>query len=342
MPLLVQELIYEAANRDPQAPALGHAGAVTSYGALAIMVESAGAAFHALGAGPQARVALYLPKREEAVCAVFGAAAAGCACVVLDPALPPALAAALLRDSGARVLVTSAERLASLGPWLAQCPVLASAVVCGGPCVQPDGLQVLHWDDLLRLGDGRAAHAGRDEGAAALLYTDTTPMPRTLALSHRKLVAGARALQRCLRTGPGDRLLTELPLSVDAGLYQLASAFAAGAFVVLADPMPAREVVRAVADETVTVLAASPPLWAELAGIEWTAAGTALRVAVSAGGQLTADTVAALRRRMPYARLVLLHGQPDALCATSLAQEECARHAAPVGRPLPLGAGVSA
>ncbi|MCS0806349.1 AMP-binding protein [Massilia agilis] len=335
MALLVQELIYEAASRDADAPALRYAGARIGYGALAMMVEAAGGGLRALGVRAHDRVALWLPKREEAVVALFGANAAGGAFVVPDPALAAPQAAALLRDCGARVLVTTSERLATLGSELARCPDLAAAVVCGAPGPLPPGIEVVHWDELLRAGSGRAAPGGVDDDMAALLYLRHGARPSAIILTHRNVVAAARTLQRALRIGADDRLLAALPLCVDAGLHQLTTAFTAGASAVLLNPMLARDVVRAVEDESVTALAALPPLWTELAELAWPAGGGSLRVAVNAGGSLPAASVAALRRKLPRARIVLLHGQPEAFRATCLAQEEFEGHGDSIGRPLP-------
>jgi acyl-CoA synthetase (AMP-forming)/AMP-acid ligase II len=335
MTQLVHELIYDAARRDPLAPALRYDGARIGYGALALMVEAAGGGLRALGARPHDRVALYLPKREEAVCALFGAAAAGCAFVALDPACGAAQAGLLLRDSGARVLVTTSELLATLEAELAQCPALRWAVVCGTPGAAVDGLELVHWDELLRAGAGGARWRGIDDDLAALIYVQGAPAPAALLLSHRNLVAGARALQRCLRVTHHDRLLAALPLSLDFGLHQLTTAFAAGAGAVLLNPEGAGDVARAVDEESITVLAAQPPLWAELAETGLRDAGGALRVAVNASGTLAPATVAALRRALPRTRIVLMHGYPEAFRATSLAQEEFERHGDSIGRALP-------
>jgi acyl-CoA synthetase (AMP-forming)/AMP-acid ligase II len=334
MTQLVHELIYEAASRAPDAPALRYIGAQTSYGALATMVEAVAAGLGTLGLQPGDRVALYLPKREEAVCALFGAAAAGCAFVAIDASSTPAQAGAVLRDSGARVLVSSGERVATLADELAHCPLLRTLVVCGAPGMVPEGRELVHWDALVRAGAGAPAPARIDDDMAALVYMQGGPRPGALVLSHRNLVATARALQRCLYLRHDDRLLAALPLSADFGLHQLGAAFSAGATAVLLNPMLARDVVRAAGEDNITALAAMPSLWSEMAQLAWPAGG-ALRVAVSAGGSLPAPTVAALRRLLPRARLVLMHGQAEAFRATCLAPEEIDQRPGSIGRPLP-------
>jgi acyl-CoA synthetase (AMP-forming)/AMP-acid ligase II len=335
MTQLVHELIYESASRHPDAPALRYIDAQTSYAALAAMVEAAGAGLRALGAQPGDRVALYLPKREEAVCALFGAAAAGCAFVALDPSSTPYQVGAVLRDSGARVLVSSAERIATLADELPQCPLLRTLVVCGAPGMVPEGLELVHWDALVRAGAPAPADVRIDDDMAALVYMQAGPRPNAVALSHRNLVATARALQRCLRLRQGDRLLAALPLSADFGLHQLSASFAAGSTAVLLNPMRARDVVRAVDEEGIAALAALPASWGEMAQLAWPRGGESLRVAVNAGGALPAPTVAALRRLLPRARLVLMYGQAEAFRATCLGQEEMEERPGSIGRPLP-------
>lgn len=335
MTQLVHELIYEAASRDPEATALRYIGARTSYGALAMMVEAAAAGLCSLGVQAGERVALYLPKREEAVCALFGAAAAGCAFVAIDPSSPPGQAGAVLRDSGARVLVSSAERIATMAGEIAHCPLLRTLVVCGAPGAAPGGREHVHWDELVRAGGGARPPARIDDDMAALVYMQGGARPGALVLSHRNLVATARALQRCLHLRHDDRLLAALPLSADFGLHQLSASFAAGASAVLLNPMLARDVVRAVGEEGITALAAMPSLWSEMAQLPWPAEG-ALRVAVSAGGVLPAPAVVALRSLLPRARLVLMYGQAEGFRATCLAQEEIDQRPGSIGRPLPL------
>jgi acyl-CoA synthetase (AMP-forming)/AMP-acid ligase II len=336
MTQLIHELIYEAASRDPYAPALAYDGAQACYGALAMMVESVAGGLRALGAQPHDRVALYLPKREETVYVLFGAAAAGCAFVALDPAASRAQALALLADSGARFLVTSPERLADLAADLAQCPHLRTVIVCGAGGAAAAGVDVVQWEELLRTAPPAGpARPGLDDDVAALVYVGSGARPTALVLSHRNLVAAARTLQRALRIGHDDRVLAALPLACDFGLHQLTASFAAGAAAVLANPLLARDVMRAVGDERITVLAAQPALWAELAQQRWPGAAASLRIAVNAGGTLDAGTVGALRRALPRTRLILMHGQPEAFRATSLAAEEIEQRPGSIGRPLP-------
>ena len=60
-----------------------------------------------------------------------------------------------------------------------------------------------------------------------------------------------------------------LPFSFDYGLSQLTTAFSVGACVVLMDYLLPRDVIRAVGRDRITGLAAVPPLWNQLAALDW-------------------------------------------------------------------------
>ncbi|MGS0759053.1 AMP-binding protein, partial [Roseateles sp. GG27B] len=69
-----------------------------------------------------------------------------------------------------------------------------------------------------------------------------------------------------------DVLLAALPLSFDAGFSQLTTAFHSGARVVLLNYLMPRDVLKAMEREGVTGITAVPPLYIQLAPLEWPAA----------------------------------------------------------------------
>src|SRR4051812_8974299 len=143
MAQLIHELIVEAAARTPAALALRASGTSLDYAALGARIAAFGAGLRALGAAPHDRVAIWLPNGADAASALFGASWAGCACVPINPDWSPRRAAAVVRESGARVLVTSSARLAVLGPVLDLRAGLRSAVVCGQPAGIVAGIETV-------------------------------------------------------------------------------------------------------------------------------------------------------------------------------------------------------
>jgi acyl-CoA synthetase (AMP-forming)/AMP-acid ligase II len=118
-----------------------------NYGALAQMVRVAADAWLQLGFGRSERLAVYLEKREEAVAAMFGAAAAGGVFVPVNPVLKAEQVAYILADCNVRILVTSRERLNQLAEVLALCPDLRNVIVIGSMEGLPEiaGIQLHSW-----------------------------------------------------------------------------------------------------------------------------------------------------------------------------------------------------
>jgi acyl-CoA synthetase (AMP-forming)/AMP-acid ligase II len=319
MPELIHELIAATARRTPAALALRHAGRDTSYAALAAQVEAVARGLLGLGLAAQARVAVWLDRREEAVLAMFGAAAAGCVFVPIDPALGPVQVAAILRESGARVLVSTAERLAALSAAPVAGLALCAAVCVDGAAVGPPGVPVLPWAALTDGQAGGPGHCCADTDLAALFYSaDDGVAPQGVGLSHRNMVAGARSVARYLDNHAGDRILALLPFSSDYGLSQLTTAFASGAAVILINGQGPREVRATVEREAISGLAGVPSMWRQLAALDWQGL-PGLRYLTSAGGCMTRPTIDALRYALPRTRIYLMHGRSEACRPTCLA-----------------------
>jgi len=186
--------------------------------------------------GRSDRVAVYLDKRPETVIALFGAAAAGGVFVPVNPLLKPDQVAYILKDCNVRILVTSPERLGLLTPVLPECHDLRAVIVVGpaGRMKASKGPNIVAWEDALSHTGQLKPHRVIDIDMTAILYTSgSTGKPKGVVLSHRNMVAGARSVAQYLENRPGDRILSALPLSFDAGFSQLTAAFHVGASVTL-------------------------------------------------------------------------------------------------------------
>jgi acyl-CoA ligase (AMP-forming) (exosortase A-associated) len=148
------------------------------------------------------------------------------------------------------------------------------------------------------------------------------------------MVAGARSVAAYLHNRPEDRILAVLPLSFDYGLSQLSTAFLSGACVVLINYLLPRDIVRMVAKERITGLAAVPPLWIQLAQLDWSEGGT-LRYLTNSGGAMPRTTVARLRLLLPQAEIYLMYGLTEAFRSTYLPPSELERRPDSIGRAIP-------
>lgn len=336
---LLHQLIAESARRDPDHLALTHGKQTLTYGTLDQQVRAFASGMMALGLPRAGRVGIYLEKRFETVVASFGAPAAGGVFVPVNPLLKPEQVAFIVQDCDVQVLVTSPERLALLLPVLATCPSLRHVVLTEAPAeppALPAALVCSTWSQLMA-SPSRAGHRVIDTDLVAILYTSgSTGRPKGVVLSHRNMVAGAKSVASYLDNHPGDTLLAALPLSFDAGFSQLTTAFHAGARVVLLNYLMPRDVLRALEREQVTGLTAVPPLYIQLAQLDWPAAvDRHLRYFANTGGRMPRETLQQLRARVPSAKPFLMYGLTEAFRSTFLPPEEVDRRPDSIGKAIP-------
>src|SRR6185503_11307707 len=107
----LHELIEAQARRTPQRPALAFEGASLTYAELERRAGRLAAHLRRLGAGPDARVGLFVERSLEMVVGILAILKAGAAYVPMDTAYPPERLAFMLSDSGATLLLTQTSLL---------------------------------------------------------------------------------------------------------------------------------------------------------------------------------------------------------------------------------------
>jgi acyl-CoA ligase (AMP-forming) (exosortase A-associated) len=345
----ILELVEATAARIPDAEALVVDSARLTYGALSERSRRFGVQLHALGMNRNERIAIFLDKRIETVVSMFGTAAAGCVFVPINPLLKPHQVAYVLRDSGAQCLITSVLRAQLLGEEACACAphiILIDEPTDRSSFSLPSSVEVTYWslgespDHLLGLcrTDVPPEFSGCiDADLAAILYTSgSTGRPKGVMLSHRNLLEGAWSVAHYLHHVPSDRILAALPLSFDAGLSQLTSAWAAGATAVLINYLTPQDVIAACERECITAMTGVPPLWMQLARAWWPdAARRHLRYFANTGGHLPLPVLQTLRTLFPQAKPYLMYGLTEAFRSTYLDPTEVDSHPGSIGKAVP-------
>ena len=272
---------------------------------------------------PGARVASWAAKGELTCLLPLAAPRAGLVHVSINPLLKRAQAAHILADCGAALLIGTPARLTSLQPedMPNDCQVWAEADAL---------LATLNANPL-------PPSAADPDALAAILYTSgSTGSPKGVMLSHANMWLGADSVAGYLGLAADDVTLAVLPLSFDYGQNQLFSAWYAGGCVVPLDYLTPRDVIKAVERHGITTLAAVPPLWVQLAELDWAAdiAAKLLRL-TNSGGALTADLVRRLRVLFPAARLFPMYGLTEAFRSTYLDPALVDLHPTSMGTAIP-------
>jgi len=341
-PVLLHEIVSRAAACWPDRMALIEGDKHVPYADVHARVQSGAAGLLALGLQRGARVAVYLEKCIAAVIAGFSIPAAAGVLVPANPLLKAMQVKHILQDSEASILVTSAARLAVLAPTLGTCTALQHVVLCNGEETGalphlPVGVQLHAWSDLLAYPAPLAFPTMLESDRAVIFYTSgSTGRPKGVVLSHRNLVAGATSVAAYLHQCADDILLAALPLSFDAGFSQLTTAFLVGARVVLLNYLLPRDVLHAMAREKVTGLTAVPPLYMQLAALEWPVdAAQHLRYWANTGGRMPKATLQRLRTLAPDAAPYLMYGLTEAFRSTYLPPQETDARPDSIGRAIP-------
>jgi acyl-CoA ligase (AMP-forming) (exosortase A-associated) len=305
------------------APALVLPGGTLTYAELDLRVGRLAAWLQAEVAEPGARIASWAAKGELTCLLPLAAARAGLVHVPINPLLKHAQAAHILADSGARLLLGTSARLATLdaSDLPSTCRVVgeADALTAAKAC-EPLGLSNV---DPAML--------------AAILYTSgSTGKPKGVMLSHANMWLGAQSVAGYLGLRPDDCALAVLPLAFDYGQNQLLSHWYAGASAVPLDYLTPRDVIKAIARHGVTTLAAVPPLWVQLTELDWPPETAAkLRRLTNSGGALSVELVRRLRGMFPAARLFAMYGLTEAFRSTFLDPELIDAHPTAMGRAIP-------
>ena len=126
--------VEQQARTRPEAAALTSSDTTLTYAQLWRAVRQAGVQLAGLGVERHDRVAVYLEKRVETVAALWGTSLVGGVFVPVNPLLKGKQVAHVVRDSGARILVTSPGRLAAVRDQLDGAGLTAVLLVD-----QPDG-----------------------------------------------------------------------------------------------------------------------------------------------------------------------------------------------------------
>ncbi|MFF1508699.1 amino acid adenylation domain-containing protein [Streptomyces sp. NPDC058326] len=231
-------LFAASAARTPDAPAVVFEDTTLSYAELDRRAETLARRLRARGAGPEQYVAVAVPRSAELMVALLGVLKAGAAYLPVDLDYPEDRVAFMLADSGARLVVTTAE---------------AAARLPGVPGLE---LLVVGAEDDRTTAPGTPVRAAGPDHPAYLIYTSgSTGRPKGVAVTHRAVVNRLAWMQSAYGLTADDRVLQKTPSSFDVSVWEFFWPVTEGATVVLARPDGHRDpsyLARLMADRRIT------------------------------------------------------------------------------------------
>jgi acyl-CoA ligase (AMP-forming) (exosortase A-associated) len=319
----LHDLLHNAAERDPEKPAVVDGDARYTYEDLERESSALGAALADSGVERGDRVGVLVEKSWEAIVAMVAASRIGAAYVNVNPLFKAPQVEYLAGDCDIRVMIGDSKKLEELGPKTVETAFYKGA--------KPEGHAAKSYVDVAEAlrGDGLAEDSRVSESdLATILYTSgSTGMPKGVATSQRNVVVGAQIVSTYLQNTPEDRILSALPLNFDAGMSQFTTSLRAGATLYLLRSRLPGDLLKALRRREITGVTGVPPLWALLIrGAKSLRENplTRLRYLANTGGRIPQANLDELRKLLEPSgtKIFLMYGLTEAFRSTYLAPEE--------------------
>jgi acyl-CoA synthetase (AMP-forming)/AMP-acid ligase II len=284
-----------------------------TYLALADGIDRVAARLRTLGIGEGDVVAIQLPNRIEFPLVFFALERLGAVAVTVSVDFRSRELDYILRFAAAKMLVCCArfrdfDHLAMAEGLRRNLPGLASIAVVGA-AARPG---VASLDEVVAEGGPPAGFAPLRQSADAVMRmaftSGTTGNPKGVMHSHNTTLAAARILNGDVGLGPGDAMVTWLPVGLNWGYLTVVQAILAGAKAVLLERFTPAAALDAIERERVTYIPTAP---ASLTAIlQEPDLGrrdlSSLRLVVSGGASAPVETIRAWRRAVPGELIELL------------------------------------
>lgn len=214
------EIFGRGVLRAPERPAIVDGDTVVDYRELDRRSNAMARSLIELGVGPDVPVAVVLPRSHASVTMVWAITKAGGVYVPVDPANPTDRIERTLLDCGARLGVTTADRMQALSPdieWIDVDGASEPGDFSTRPITDSDRLRPLTLDNL-----------------AYLIYTSgSTGVPKGVAVTHRGIGPIADAAIAAHDITVGSRVMHFVSPGFDASILEMFLAFGAGGTLVV-------------------------------------------------------------------------------------------------------------
>ncbi|HTI22763.1 MAG TPA: long-chain fatty acid--CoA ligase [Kutzneria sp.] len=330
-------ILREAARSHPDKAALIVGGRPMTYAELAAACDRVAAGLLRAGIAPGDVVAVQLPNSVQFVVAYFAALRIGAVVVPMNPLYRADEIAHILRDSGARMLITWLGTAEEAEKASAAVDLTDMVVVAPPGTVVPPSYQDFETLYGPPGGVDVPVHQTDPGDTAVIVYTaGTTGRPKGAELTHFQLYMNADTPGRLFGIRDDDVVLVVLPLFhvfALSSILNLCVRFAAT--MSLLPRFEPGAALAAVHRDRVTVFEGVPTMYVAL--LEHPEAGrydlSSLRVAVSGGAPIPAEVLDEFERR--FGVVVLEgYGMSETASTTTFNVSAQDRRAYSVGRPI--------
>jgi amino acid adenylation domain-containing protein len=244
------------AGQHPDSTAVIRGSGQISYGELNHRANQLARYLLDLGVEPDSSVGIFLERTIDMVVSLLGVMKSGAAYLPLDPAFPSDRIAFMLRDSGAKIVITQSSLLDALP----ECDARIVSIDA-----EAEKIQQLCEENIERNAD--------PESLAYIIYTSgSTGLPKGVQILHRALTNFLWSMADEPGFTSDDTILAVTTLSFDIAGLELFLPLIVGGKIALADRDTAtdgRLLAQAMKSSGATVLQATPASWRMLIEAGW-------------------------------------------------------------------------
>jgi len=181
------------------------------------------------------RIAIYLNNSWQSIVSVYGITIAGGVFLVINPQTKANKLNYILKDSGARIVITEALLISELSEAIEDLPELIQVLISGEYKSELTVPQLNNFDEvILKKTSGTELPLIIPNDLAALIYTSgSTGFPKGVMTTHQSMVFTSWSLIEYLRLNREERIMLVLPLAFDYGLYQLIMSVTIGGSLII-------------------------------------------------------------------------------------------------------------
>lgn len=343
--MLVHNFLENSATRFPDKTALVCDSHRLTYRELNNLADRLAVALIDMGIRRGDRVVIFLENSVESVISLFGVLKAGAVFVMLNPGMKAGKLNFILKDSGARAVITHAVKERLFKEAAADAYDLEHLIWCGkDPHIERIGPNIKtsdSWDSIFEIMVTSPERLPRiiDIDLATIIYTSgSTGEPKGVVSAHYNIVAAAKSITTYLKNREDDIVLNTLPLSFDYGLYQafMAPLFC-GTLVLDKSFVFPIKTIELLVRERVTAFPIVPTMAAILSQLETLPKYdlSSLRYITNTAAALHVSSIRKLQSQFPDAAIFSMYGLTECKRVSYLPPEELDRRPSSVGIAIP-------
>jgi len=334
--MLLHNYLRDTADRLPERTAIIASGRTHDFREIDEKSDRVAVEFQGLGIRRGERVAAMLDNSVEFVVVLWATMKVGAVFIPINPGVKADKLAFIIVDSGAAVLVASAQ----LRSRIDDATALASFK---GTTIWTAHVSDATGPNLAEIMDRPYEVPKRpcliDQDLCLIIYTSgSTGNPKGVMLTHRSIYNNVWSISTYLRNKIDDVVLCVLPLSFDYGLFQVLTGARVG-FAVAVERSFAYpyDILRRIGEYGITGLPGVPTIFAKLLefapfeGLNL----SSLRYLSNTGAALPSAHIASLRRFLPHTSIYSMFGLTECTRVSYLDPARIEAKPTSVGRAMP-------